>query len=389
MNLPTQERSQATRAKVGLGTVWNSLRQAVTVVQSSVTHFIRGAENNDNTLSSSNFSVLDQKPSDTDSSGSSSSSGGTSASVQHIIENTTRSQEYYSSTGQLEQENIDLGLNMELLPFLEQTEPQAEPNLQYMLEPQNRDLHEQRTGQHFEEQVIQDLDHATQPDSGAKQQVEPLQREAIELDQQVQPQIQPEVVKLDQLDPQIQPDIMPLNPSSHEQAVPPSLDAKTQQPQPPSLPTPAQPAPETNLNDPSAKDYELPNPEIVAKLNHLLDQKPKGKLIAETTWIASADPVMDVYHHAAAEVTRVTNFSSKHARYESLVAAKLIHTVGYNKAAEAMAAGSPKLNHINRTQGARAAAMYLQEQLYEGRQILQSVQQFQHTPQRKLRKPAF
>jgi hypothetical protein len=390
MSLQTQERPQTTQANSGFGsTLWNSIRGAFTVVQDSVTQFFRGVE--DDNSASQPGDEFSQETTTTSNSGSS-SSGGTSASLTQVIEDTSQKEDILS-TSQLQQENVDLTLDLEALTLTDRPEFQAiaELDLRTISEPQPQEQYDQLPAQRFEEQTIQDVERATRPEVVQQQQVEQLHQEVIKLEPQLYPQVQPEVAKLDQLDqhvqPQIQPEVKGLDQPVTPQIQPPDLQAKAQPIQPPASPTPAQPVFEPKIDEPVSKDYEQPNAEVVERLNSLLDHKPKGKLVAETTWVASADPVMSVYHRAAAEVTRVTNFSSKHARYESLVAAKLIHEVGYNKAAEALAAGSPKLNHINRTEGARAAATYLQEQLHEGRAIVQSVQQPQQAPQRQLRKP--
>jgi hypothetical protein len=236
-----------------------------------------------------------------------------------------------------EQEPVQQELNLNLdIPSLMEYQVQAIADLQ------QHDLPNQDLVERVDLKPIQELDRLTQPEIAAKDQSEPLHSEPVAFEHP--PQLQPNELDV--------PKPMPLEPKTDE------------------------PVPD--------KDYEKPDPEIVAKLNSLLEDRPTGKLVSKTTWVASSDPVMSVYHRAAAEVTRVTNYSSKHARYESLVAAKLIHELGYNKAAEVMAVGSPQLSHINRTQGARAAAIYLQEQLQEGKAIVRSVQQApQYQPRKR------
>jgi hypothetical protein len=398
MNLQTQERSQSTQSTPNLSTqLWGSIKGTFTAIQSRVSRFITGTKRRDinSQHDSAEVNGLNQETSTTSNS-ESNNSGGTSAALPQVIENPSQRKNDTSPGVQLQQENTDLDLSLEALPITDRPEflANAEPDLQSIAEVQNRELYDLRATQLFEEQIIQEVDRATQPEIVPKHQVEQQHLEAAGLEQQLHPQIKPDVAKLDQLDqhvhPQIQPEVRGLDQPVNPQLQPPDVQAKTQPLQPPtpnSPAPPAQPASKPQIDEPVLDDYKKSNAEIVDRLNSLLDHTPKGKLIAETTWVTSSDQVVNVYHRAAAQVKRVTNYSSQHDRYESLIAAKLIHEVGYNKAAEAIAAGSQTLNHINRTQGARAAATYLQEQLQEGRHIMQTVQKSQPSAQRGLRKP--
>jgi hypothetical protein len=70
------------------------------------------------------------------------------------------------------------------------------------------------------------------------------------------------------------------------------------------------------------------------------------KFVAETTWVANQDPVEGLYHYAVREVQRVTNIKPEHPKFGGVVAAKLIHEVGKNKAASALVKCHPKINSV-------------------------------------------
>jgi hypothetical protein len=86
------------------------------------------------------------------------------------------------------------------------------------------------------------------------------------------------------------------------------------------------------------------------------------KFVAETTWVANQDPVEGLYHYAVREVQRVTNIKPEHPKFGGVVAAKLIHEVGKNKAASALVKCHPKINSVQ-----------LQKYMKEGTALLNRV----------------
>jgi hypothetical protein len=95
---------------------------------------------------------------------------------------------------------------------------------------------------------------------------------------------------------------------------------------------------------PKIDPVELRQENLQQQENKMPERKLPLKMVAETTWVAKQDPVEGLYHYAAREVQRITNLKPEHPKFGGVVAAKLIHEVGRERAASTLAACCPKLN---------------------------------------------
>jgi hypothetical protein len=117
--------------------------------------------------------------------------------------------------------------------------------------------------------------------------------------------------------------------------------------------------------------------DTLSRLNNVIDELDKQTLARQP----QPSPAQRLYEKTAQSVTQRTGLTPGHARFEPVLAAKLLAEHGYNQAASIIAAGSPRLNEVNATFGSTTADRQLAELMKQGQQTLQAMRPEQQKQQ--------
>jgi hypothetical protein len=117
--------------------------------------------------------------------------------------------------------------------------------------------------------------------------------------------------------------------------------------------------------------------DTLSRLHKVIDELDRQTLARQP----QSSPAQRLYEKTAQSVTQQTGLTPGHARFEPVLAAKLLAEHGYNQAASIIAAGSLRLNEVNATFGSTTADRQLAELMKEGQQTLQAMRPEQQKQQ--------